>query len=49
MRTLAGKLGRPDSARVIVNTLLDDNLRPLHLSAKKREEIAQAASSEVAV
>lgn len=49
MRTLACKLGRPDSARVIVNTLLDDNLRPLHLSAKKREEIAQAASSEVAV
>jgi len=49
MRTLAGKLGRPDSARVIVNTLLNDNLHPLHLSAKKREAIAQAASSEVAV
>jgi processive 1,2-diacylglycerol beta-glucosyltransferase len=47
MRRNAGALGRPDAARTIVNTLIDDNLPPLRLDADQREAIAQAATGEV--
>jgi processive 1,2-diacylglycerol beta-glucosyltransferase len=47
MRRNAGELGRPNAARTIVETLLDDRLPPLQLDADQREAIAQAATGEV--
>lgn len=48
MRLRAAKLGRPDAARVIVDTLLEDDLPPLQLDAEQRDAIALAAAGEVA-
>jgi processive 1,2-diacylglycerol beta-glucosyltransferase len=47
MRRNAGNLGRPNAARTIVDTLLDDDLPPLELNADQRDAIAQAATGEV--
>jgi processive 1,2-diacylglycerol beta-glucosyltransferase len=47
MRHNAGLLGRPDAARTIVNTLIEDKLGPLELDAGQRDAIAQAATGEV--
>ena len=47
MRRNAGELGRPNAARTIVNTLIDDDLPPLELDADQREAIAHAATGEV--
>jgi len=44
MRRAALALGRPDAARTVVETLLDDDLPPLVLDSEQREAIAQAAS-----
>lgn len=48
MRRAAMAMGRPDAARTIVQTLLDDRLPPLVLDNKQREAIAQAAARESA-
>jgi processive 1,2-diacylglycerol beta-glucosyltransferase len=47
MRRNAGELGRPNAARTIVDTLINDDLPPLRLDADQREAIAQAATGEV--
>jgi len=47
MKRNAGELGRPNAARTIVETLINDNLPPLRLDADQREAIAQAATGEV--
>jgi len=47
MRRNAGELGRPNSSRTIVDTLINDHLPPLRLDADQREAIAQAATGEV--
>jgi processive 1,2-diacylglycerol beta-glucosyltransferase len=47
MRINAGKLGRPNAARTVVDTLLGDHLAPLELDEDQREAIAQAATGEV--
>ena len=47
MKGNAGELGRPNAARTIVETLINDNLPPLRLDADQREAIAQAATGEV--
>jgi processive 1,2-diacylglycerol beta-glucosyltransferase len=47
MRRKAGELGRPNAARTIVDTLINDRLGPLELDADQREAIAQAATGEV--
>lgn len=47
MRRNAQKLGRPNAARTIARTLIEDNLPPLHLDIEAREAIAQAASGEI--
>jgi processive 1,2-diacylglycerol beta-glucosyltransferase len=44
MRRAALALGRPDAARTVVETLLDDDLPPLVLDSEQREAIAQAAA-----
>jgi processive 1,2-diacylglycerol beta-glucosyltransferase len=44
MRRAATALGRPDAARVVVQTLLDDHLPPLALDHEQREAIALAAA-----
>jgi processive 1,2-diacylglycerol beta-glucosyltransferase len=49
MRTRAAQLGRPQAAQTVVETLLEDDLPPLHLTAEKREEIAQVAAGELAI
>lgn len=46
MRLCAQRLGRPDAARTIARTLIEDALPPLRLDAGAREAIAQAASGE---
>lgn len=46
MRCNAQKLGRPDAARTIARTLIEDRLPPLRLDAEAREAIAQAAAGE---
>ena len=46
MRRAAAALGRPNAARTIVQTLLDDRLPPLVLALKQREAIALAAARE---
>jgi processive 1,2-diacylglycerol beta-glucosyltransferase len=43
MRSAAKAAGRPDAARTVVETLLEDHLPPLVLAAEQREAIAQAA------
>jgi processive 1,2-diacylglycerol beta-glucosyltransferase len=48
MRSRAQRLGRPNAARTIAHTLIEDNLPPLRLNAEKREAIAQAAAGETA-
>ncbi|MEA3189415.1 MAG: processive 1,2-diacylglycerol beta-glucosyltransferase [Chthoniobacter sp.] len=48
MRRNAERVGRPNAARTIVETLLNDDLPPLTLNAEKREAIAQAAAGELA-
>ncbi len=47
MRRNAAELGRPNSSRTIVDTLIDDNLPPLELDRDQRDAIAQAATGEV--
>jgi processive 1,2-diacylglycerol beta-glucosyltransferase len=47
MRRNAGELGRPNAARTIVETLINDNLPPLWLNEDQRDAIAQAATGEV--
>jgi len=47
MRENAGAMGRPNSSRSIVNTLIDDDLPPLELDKGQREAIAQAATGEM--
>jgi processive 1,2-diacylglycerol beta-glucosyltransferase len=47
MKRNAAELGRPNAARTIVDTLIDDNLPPLQLDADQRDAIAQAATGEV--
>ena len=47
MRLRATKLGKPDAARTIVDTLLEDQLPPLHLDEEQKEEIAQVATGEL--
>jgi processive 1,2-diacylglycerol beta-glucosyltransferase len=47
MRRRAAELGKPHAALTVVNTLIEDNLPPLKLSAEKRDEIAQAAAGEL--
>jgi len=47
MRQNAAKLGRPNAARTIVDTLITDHLPPLELDKDQREAIAQAATGEV--
>ena len=44
MRTRALAMGRPQAARTIVETLLEDRLPPFALDSDQREAIAQAAS-----
>ena len=46
MRQNAQKLGRPDAARTIARTLIEDDLPPMTLNAEAREAIAQAATGE---
>lgn len=47
MRLAAQSLGRPDAARTIARTLIEDELPPLRLDAEAREAIAQAAAGEI--
>ncbi len=47
MRRAAQSLGRPDAARTIARTLIEDELPPLRLNAEAREAIAHAASGEI--
>jgi len=46
MQERARLLGRPNAAKTIVDTLLEDNLLPLEIDRKKRAQIAQAAAGE---
>jgi processive 1,2-diacylglycerol beta-glucosyltransferase len=46
MRIRATRLGKPDAAQTIVDTLVNDELPPLRLDAEKREQIAQIATGE---
>jgi processive 1,2-diacylglycerol beta-glucosyltransferase len=46
MRRAAMAMGRPDAARTVVQTLLDDDLPPLSLAPEQREAIALAAARE---
>ena len=47
MKRNAGELGRPEAARTIVETLINDRLGPMRLDEDQREAIAQAATGEV--
>jgi processive 1,2-diacylglycerol beta-glucosyltransferase len=47
MKQSAKKLGRPDAARTIARTLIEDSLPPMQLNAGEREAIAHAASGEI--
>ncbi|MGA3171371.1 MAG: glycosyltransferase [Chthoniobacteraceae bacterium] len=47
MRENAGAMGRPNSSRSIVETLINDDLPPMELDKGQREAIAQAATGEV--
>jgi processive 1,2-diacylglycerol beta-glucosyltransferase len=47
MKRNAGELGRPNAARTIVDTLINDRLGPMELDADQRDAIAQAATGEV--
>ncbi|MEA3211607.1 MAG: processive 1,2-diacylglycerol beta-glucosyltransferase [Chthoniobacter sp.] len=44
MRRAAAAVGRPNAARTVVDTLLDDRLPPLVLAPEQREAMTQAAS-----
>jgi processive 1,2-diacylglycerol beta-glucosyltransferase len=44
MRTAARAMGRPDAARTVVRTLLDDDLPSFALDPEQREAIAHAAA-----
>lgn len=46
MRQRAFALGRPNSTRTVVRTLIEDELPPLHIGASERAAIAQAGSKE---
>jgi processive 1,2-diacylglycerol beta-glucosyltransferase len=46
MRRAARLFGRPDAAKTIVETLLDDQLPPLVLDDEQREAMTQAAAGE---
>lgn len=46
MREAARRLGRPHSARTVVQTLLEDDRPPYALAAEQREAITQAAARE---
>ncbi len=48
MRRRAEQLGKPDAARTVVRTLIEDNLDPMQISKEKREQIAHAATGEAA-
>jgi hypothetical protein len=48
MREAARRLGRPDAARTVVQTLIEDDLPALVLDEEKREAIAHAAAGEIA-
>lgn len=47
MRRRAEELGKPHAAETVVNTLIEDNLPPLTLTAEKQDAIAQAAAGEL--
>jgi processive 1,2-diacylglycerol beta-glucosyltransferase len=47
MKRNAGELGRPNAARTIVDTLINDHLGPMKLDEDQRDAIAQAATGEV--
>ena len=47
MRRCAQALGRPNAARTIVETLMNDNLPPLQIDEEKRVQIAEAAAGEL--
>lgn len=46
MRQRAFALGRPDATRVVVRTLIEDDLPPLQLGEREREAIALAGARE---
>jgi processive 1,2-diacylglycerol beta-glucosyltransferase len=46
MRRAAATMGRPDAARTVVETLLNDHLPPMVLGTEQREAIALAAARE---
>ena len=46
MRRAATAMGRPNAARTVAQTLLDDDLPPLVLAPQQMEAIAQAAARE---
>lgn len=46
MRLRAQQLGRPNAAREVVKTLIEDDLPPMQISKEQREQIAQAATGE---
>ena len=46
MRQTALSLGRPDAARTVARTLLDDRLPPMLLNVEQREAMTQAAAGE---
>ena len=47
MKRNAWEMGRPNAAKTIVETLINDQLPPLELDAGQRDAIAQAATGEV--
>ncbi|HMQ30649.1 MAG TPA: glycosyltransferase [Chloroflexaceae bacterium] len=46
MRAATARLGRPDAAQVVVDTLLRDSARPVELSSDERRQIIAAARGE---
>lgn len=46
MRRHAREIGKPDAARTVVKTLIEDNLPPLQINKAQRDQIAHAATGE---
>jgi hypothetical protein len=46
MRRRAERLGKPDAARTVVKTLIEDDLPPMQITKEKQEQIAHAATGE---
>jgi processive 1,2-diacylglycerol beta-glucosyltransferase len=47
MQAATARLGRPDAARVVVETLLNDRVAPLHFTPQERRRIIAAARGEL--